>query len=100
MSTTIVDTHEKDSSGLGGFSESGFDANIPVWDGRADSLSCKTVTWWLHSINLEKTKEFNLAARFAMKQRGAAQIAALKFPRRSWHIPQQKKSQMKSLVKP
>ena len=76
-----MDSNEKGSSGWGGFSESGFDANIPVWDGRADSLRefRKTVTWWLHSINLEKTKEFNLAARFAMKQRGAAKIRALEF---------------------
>ncbi len=81
MSATIMDSHEKGSSGWGGFSETGFDANIPVWDGRADSLRDfrKTVTWWLHSINLQKTKEFNLAARFAMKQRGAAKIRALEF---------------------
>lgn len=65
----------------GGWSESGFDSSIPVWDGRADSLRefKKTVTWWLCSINLEKTKEFNLAARFAMKQKGSAKLRALEF---------------------
>ena len=65
----------------GGWSESGFDSSIPVWDGRADTLRefKKTVTWWLCSINLEKTKDFNLAARFAMKQKGSAKLRALEF---------------------
>ena len=59
----------------------GFNASIPVWDGRADSLRefKKTVKWWLHSVNLEKTTGYNLAARFAMKQTGSAKMRALEF---------------------
>ena len=65
----------------GGWSESGFDSSIPVWDGRGDSLRDfkRTVTWWLSSIDLSKTKYFNLAARFAMKQKGAARLRALEY---------------------
>eukprot|EP00435_Cladocopium_sp_Y103_P055993 s340_g18.t1 len=59
----------------------GFNASIPVWDGRADTLRefKKTVKWWLHSVNLEKTTGYNLAARFAMKQTGSAKMRALEF---------------------
>eukprot|EP00438_Fugacium_kawagutii_P022912 Skav224174 [mRNA] locus=scaffold2007:411362:424288:+ [translate_table: standard] len=58
-----------------------FDNYIPVWDGRADSLRefRKSVQWWLCSIDLEKTKNFNLAARFAMRQKGSARVRALGF---------------------
>ena len=61
--------------------ERGFDNYIPVWDGRADSLRefRKSVQWWLCSINLEKTTDFNLAARFAMRQKGSAKLRALEF---------------------
>ena len=61
--------------------ERGFDSYLPIWDGRADSLRDfkKTVTWWLHSIDLPKTTGFNLAARFAMRQRGSAKLRALEF---------------------
>ena len=64
----------------GGSHESGFDAAIPVWDGHADTLRefRRTVRWWLSSIDVEKTKYYNLAARFAMKQR-AARLRALEF---------------------
>eukprot|EP00434_Breviolum_minutum_P017446 symbB.v1.2.015397.t1/scaffold1144.1/size135540/5 len=77
----ITMPEDKGHGYAGGWSESGFDSSIPVWDGRADSLRefKKTVTWWLCSINLEKTKEFNLAARFAMKQKGSAKLRALEF---------------------
>ena len=70
-----------DRNYAGGWSESGFDASIPVWDGHADTLRefRRTVRWWLSSIDLERTKNFNLAARFAMKQRGAAKLRALEF---------------------
>ena len=69
-------TEEKKS-----WSESGFDASIPIWDGKGDSLReyKRTVRWWLSSIDLEKTKYFNLAARFAMRQRGSAKLCALEF---------------------
>ena len=80
----------KDRSYAGGFTESGFDASIPVWDGKADSLRefRRMTNWWLHSINLEKTKEFNVAARFAMKQKGAAKLRALEFtPEELAYIP-------------
>lgn len=72
---------EKGHGYAGGWSESGFDSSIPVWDGRADTLRefRRTVTWWLSSIDLSKTKGFNLAARFAMKQRGSARLRALEF---------------------
>ena len=77
----MAEDSNKDRSYAGGFTESGFDASIPVWDGKADSLRefRRMTNWWLHSINLEKTKEFNLAARFAMKQKGAAKLRALEF---------------------
>ena len=67
---------EDDGKKGGGWSESGFDASIPVWDGRADSLReyKRTVRWWLSSVDLERTRFFNLAARFAMKQRGSARL--------------------------
>ena len=57
----------------------GFDSYIPIWDGKADSLRDfkKTVTWWLHSIDLPKTTGFNLAARFAMRQRGMCKAAGI-----------------------
>ena len=72
---------EDDGKKGGGWSESGFDASIPVWDGRADSLReyKRTVRWWLSSVDLERTRFFNLAARFAMKQRGSARLCALEF---------------------
>lgn len=73
-----------------GWSESGFDSSIPVWDGHADTLRefRRTVKWWLQSIDLEKTKTFNLAARFAMKQRGSAKLRALEFqPEELAYIP-------------
>ena len=72
---------EDDSKKGGAWSESGFDASIPVWDGRADSLReyKRTVRWWLSSVDLERTRFFNLAARFAMKQRGSARLCALEF---------------------
>ena len=59
----------------------GFDSHIPIWDGRPDTLRefRKMVNWWLHSIDLEKTKGYNLAARFAMRQRGSAKLRALEF---------------------
>ena len=65
-------SEEKGHGYAGGWSESGFDASIPVWDGRADTLRefKKTVTWWLSSIDLSKTRFFNLAARLAMRQKG------------------------------
>ncbi|CAJ1448249.1 unnamed protein product, partial [Effrenium voratum] len=65
----------------GGFSESGFDSSIPVWDGKAESLRDfrKLVSWWVSSIDLTKTVNFNLAARFAMKQKGSARLRALEF---------------------
>ena len=76
-------TSSEKSSGsyAGGWSESGFDSAIPVWDGRADSLRefRRTVVWWLSSIDIEKTRFFNLAARFAMKQKGSARLRALEF---------------------
>ena len=52
----------------------GFDSYIPVWDGRSETLRefKKSVQWWLHSIDLEKTTSYNLAARFAMRQKGSA----------------------------
>eukprot|EP00434_Breviolum_minutum_P044533 symbB.v1.2.039784.t1/scaffold6784.1/size15560/1 len=86
----MADDTNKDRSYAGGFTESGFDASIPVWDGKADSLRefRRMTTWWLHSINLERTKEFNLAARFAMKQKGAAKLRALEFtPEELAYIP-------------
>lgn len=72
---------EDDGKKGGAWSESGFDASIPVWDGRADSLReyKRTVRWWLSSVDLERTRFFNLAARFAMKQRGSARLCALEF---------------------
>ena len=77
----MVDEKDKSYGYASGWSESGFDASIPVWDGRPDSLRefRRTVTWWLSSIDLTKTKFFNLAARFAMKQRGSARLRALEF---------------------
>ena len=74
-------SYEKVHGYAGGWSESGFDSSIPVWDGRGDSLRefRRTVTWWLSSIDLSTTKGFNLAARFAMKQRGSARMRALEF---------------------
>ena len=86
----MADDSNKDRSYAGGFTESGFDASIPVWDGKAESLRefRRMTMWWLHSINLEKTKEFNLAARFAMKQKGAAKLRALEFtPEELAYIP-------------
>ena len=67
----MVEEKDKSYGYASGWSESGFDASIPVWDGRPDSLRefRRTVTWWLSSIDLTKTKFFNLAARFAMRQR-------------------------------
>ena len=61
--------------------ERGFDSYIPVWDGRSDSLRDfkRSVTWWLSSIDLKKTTDFNLAARFAMRQKGSARLRALEF---------------------
>ena len=61
--------------------ECGFDSYIPVWDGRSDSLRDfkRSVTWWLSSIDLKKTTDFNLAARFAMRQKGSAKLRALEF---------------------
>ena len=72
---------EDDGKKGSGWSESGVDASIPVWDGRADSLReyKRTVRWWLSSVDLERTRFFNLAARFAMKQRGSARLCALEF---------------------
>ena len=78
-------TEEKKS-----WSESGFDASIPIWDGKGDSLReyKRTVRWWLSSIDLEKTKYFNLAARFAMRQRGSAKLCALEFdPKEAATVP-------------
>ena len=77
----MSEDQEKGYGYASGWSESGFDASIPIWDGRADSLRefKRTVTWWLSSIDLGKTRHFNLAARFAMKQRGAARLRALEF---------------------
>ena len=48
----MADDTNKDRSYAGGFTESGFDASIPVWDGKADSLRefRRMTTWWLHSI--------------------------------------------------
>ena len=65
----------------GGFSESGFDSSIAVWDGKAESLRDfrKLVSWWVSSIDLTKTANFNLAARFDMKQKGSARLRALEF---------------------
>ena len=59
----------------------GFDSYIPMWDGRVDSLRDfrKQVELWFANIDLEKTTTFNLAARFAMRQRGAAKLRALEF---------------------
>ena len=59
----------------------GFDSYIPVWDGRSDTLRDfrRSVTWWLSSIDLKKTTDFNLAARFAMRQKGSAKLRALEF---------------------
>ena len=61
--------------------ECGFDSYIPVWDGRSDSLRDfkRSVTWWLSSIDLKKITDFNLAARFAMRQKGSAKLRALEF---------------------
>ena len=39
----------------------------------------RSVTWWLSSIDLKKTTDFNLAARFAMRQKGSAKLQALEF---------------------
>ena len=72
-------------------SEAGFDASIPVWDGRADSLRefKKLVVWWLESIDLKKTANFSLAARFAIKQKGADKLRALEFePAELAHQPE------------
>ena len=43
---------EDDGKKGGAWSESGFDASIPVWDGRADSLReyKRTVRWWLSAF--------------------------------------------------
>ena len=73
----MADTAEEKKS----WAESGFDASIPIWDGKGDSLReyKRTVRWWLSSIDLEKTKYFNLAARFAMRQKGSAKLCALEF---------------------
>lgn len=63
---------------------------IPVWDGRADALRefKRSVTWWLSSIDLTKTTKFNLAARFAMRQKGSAKLRALEFePKDLEYIP-------------
>ena len=61
--------------------ERGFDSYIPVWDGRSDSLRDfnRSVVWWLSSIDLKKTTDFNLAARFAMRQKGSAKLRAVEF---------------------
>ena len=58
-----------------------FDSYIPVWDGRSDSLRDfnRSVVWWLSSIDLKKTTDFNLAARFAMRQKGSAKLRAVEF---------------------
>ena len=74
-------SEDKGHGYAGGWSESGFDASIPVWDGRADTLRefKKTVPWWLSSTDLSKTRFFNLAARFAMRQKGSAKLRALEF---------------------
>ena len=71
----------------------GFDSYIPVWDGRSETLRefKKAVQWWLHSIDLEKTTSYNLAARFAMRQKGSAKLRALEFdPKELEYIPAEK----------
>ena len=71
----------------------GFDSYIPVWDGRSETLRefKKSVQWWLHSIDLEKTTSYNLAARFAMRQKGSAKLRALEFdPKELEYTPAEK----------
>ena len=78
-----------DTSG-GSKDDRGFDSYIPIWDGRHESLRDfrKQVTWWLQSIDLTKTTTFNLAARFALRQKGTAKLRALEFnPSELAYIP-------------
>lgn len=80
----------------------GCDANIPIWDGRADSLREFQQDGGMVASLHQLGEDEGVQPRFAMKQRDAAKIRALEFSPGgvSRHIPQQKKSQMKSLVKP
>ena len=71
-------------------SDRSFDNYIPVWDNKAETLRefKRSVTWWLHSTDLSKTTSFNLAARFAMRQKGSARLRALEFdPKDLEYIP-------------
>ena len=52
----------------------GFNASILVWDGSSGVQEDGQIV--LHSVNLEKTTGYTLAARFAMKQTGSAKMRA------------------------
>ncbi|CAE7480196.1 unnamed protein product [Symbiodinium sp. CCMP2592] len=51
-----------------------FNSYIPIWDGNAGSMRKfkKSVTLWLAGLDLERTASYNLAARFLLRQTGAA----------------------------
>lgn len=69
-----------DGAVLCGFSESGCDANIPIWDGRADSLSEFQQDGGMVASLHQLGEDEGVQPRFAMKQRDAAKIRALEFP--------------------
>eukprot|EP00439_Symbiodinium_sp_Y106_P033676 s2110_g4.t1 len=66
--STTATTMADDSRG------DGFSNYIPVWDGQAGSMRKfkKSVSLWLAGLDLSKTASYNLAARFLLRQTGAA----------------------------
>ena len=56
-----------------------FLSRIPQWDGNPSTFRTfkRDVTWWLESEDLTKTLNYNLAARFAQRQRGAVRRVAM-----------------------
>ena len=60
-----------DSRADSGYVEGGFDARIPVWDGRPESWERfkKDIKWWQAGEDLTKIK-FNVGVRFVKRQRG------------------------------
>ena len=51
---------------------SGAWAKVPVWDGSPATWRSfkREVAWWVSSLDIQSTKEFNLAARFLLRQTG------------------------------
>lgn len=58
----------------------GCDANIPIWDGRADSLREFQQDGGMVASLHQLGEDEGAQPRFAMKQRDAAKIRALEFP--------------------